>query len=225
MPRARTAEEVQAFRDELCAVATRRFAALGYEGVTIRALAAEIGCSPMTPYSYFKDKEAIFAAVRASAFERLADACEVAAASTTGDRERAEVLARAYLNFAVSEPDAYKIMFELSQPDEHAYPEVVEQVERCRQFMAQPTEILVREGILEGDPKKLSQLFWAGIHGVIVLHMAGKLVPGTSLEELYAMMLTALTRGSQGPRFHEIESTATPGHRLVSPTSSAARRR
>lgn len=65
MPRARTAEEVQGFRDELCAVATRRFAALGYEGVTIRALAAEIGCSPMTPYSYSKAKEEIFAAVRA----------------------------------------------------------------------------------------------------------------------------------------------------------------
>lgn len=54
-------------------------------------------------------------------------------------------------------------MFELSQPDEHAYPEVVRQVERFRRFMAQPTEILVREGILEGDPTKLSQLFWAGI--------------------------------------------------------------
>ena len=211
MPKARTAAEVQEFRDKLCAVATQRFAALGYEGVTIRALAAEIGCSPMTPYSYFRDKEEIFAAVRAAAFERLADACEKAAESTRDDLERADVLARAYLNFAVSEPDAYKIMFELSQPDEDAYPEVVEQVERCRQFMMQPTEILVGAGLLEGDPEKLSQLFWAGIHGVIVLHMAGKLAPGTNVEELYTMMLTVLTRGSRGPRFQEIESALASG--------------
>ncbi|MEN3974489.1 TetR/AcrR family transcriptional regulator [Emcibacter sp. SYSU 3D8] len=211
MPRARTAEEVQEFRDKLCAVATRRFAALGYEGVTIRALAAEAGCSPMTPYNYFKDKEEIFAAVRAAAFERLADACEVAAATAPDDPRRADVLARAYLNFAVSEPDAYKIMFELSQPDEAAYPAVVRQVERCRRFMMQPTEILVREGILEGDPEKLSQMFWAGIHGVIVLHMAGKLVSGSSVEELYAMMVTTLTRGARGPRFHDIERALASG--------------
>lgn len=211
MPRARTAEEVQGFRDELCAVATRRFAALGYEGVTIRALAAELGCSPMTPYSYFKDKEAIFAAVRAAAFERLADACETAAAVAPDDPARADVLARAYLSFAVSEPDAYKIMFELSQPDEHAYPDLVEQVERCRRFMTQPTEILVREGILAGDPEALSQLFWAGIHGVIVLHMAGKLAPGTRVEDLYAQMVTTLTRGSQGPRFQDFEREMARG--------------
>jgi AcrR family transcriptional regulator len=209
MPRARTAEEVQEFRDQLCAVATRRFASLGYEGVTIRALAAELGCSPMTPYNYFKDKEEIFAAVRAAAFRRLADACEVAAAGAPDDLARADILARAYLKFALTEPDAYKIMFELSQPDEHAYPEVVHEVERCRQFMMQPTGILIREGLLEGDPEKLSQLFWAGIHGVIVLHLTGKLVAGTSVEDLYAMMVTTLMRGARGSRFKEIE------HRLA----------
>ncbi|MGE0668106.1 MAG: TetR/AcrR family transcriptional regulator [Sphingomonadales bacterium] len=213
MPRAKTTKEIQAFRDQLCAVATRRFASLGYEGVTIRGLAAEIGCSPMTPYSYFRDKEEIFAAVRAAAFERLGDACELAAESAPDDLARADALARAYLDFAVSEPDAYKIMFELSQPDDDAYPELVRQVERCRQFMMQPTEIMVREGILEGDPGKLSQLFWAGIHGVIVLHMAGKLVSGTSVEELYAMMVTTLGRGSRGPRFQDIEPANAPSRR------------
>ncbi len=211
MPRAKTADEVQAFREALCAVATRRFAALGYEGVTIRALAAEVGCSPMTPYSYFKDKDEIFAAVRAAAFQRLGDACEAATADTKDDLSRADILARAYLDFALREPDAYKIMFELSQPDEQAYPDVTEQVERCRRFMMQPTEILVREGLLAGDPQKLSQLFWAGIHGVIVLHLAGKLAAGTSVDELYTMMVTALTLGTRGPALGDIGSGVIAG--------------
>ena len=205
MPRARTDAEVLVFRENLCAAATRRFAELGYAGVTIRGLAADVGCSPMTPYSYFRDKEEIFAAVRAAAFRRLADACEDAARNAPDDLTRAGALGRAYLHFALTERDAYKIMFELTQPDEHAFPDVVAQVERCRLFMTQPTEIMVREGVLSGDPNKLSQMFWAGIHGAIVLHMTGKLVPGTSIEELYAMMLATLMRGARGPRFTEVE--------------------
>ena len=57
MPRAALSDhEVERFRDELCRVATLRFAEHGYGGVTLRALAAELGCSPMTPYRYFENK-------------------------------------------------------------------------------------------------------------------------------------------------------------------------
>jgi AcrR family transcriptional regulator len=44
----------------------------------MRQLAAELGVSPMTPYRYFADKDAILAAVRARAFNRHAEALEAA---------------------------------------------------------------------------------------------------------------------------------------------------
>ncbi|MDA0339559.1 MAG: TetR/AcrR family transcriptional regulator [Proteobacteria bacterium] len=205
MSRALTDAEIKVFRDKLCAAATRRFAELGYDGVTMRGLATEIGCSPMTPYRYFDSKEEIFASVRAAAFKRLADICEAAASSAPNDLARAGAIGQAYLQFALSEPDAYKIMFELSQPDDSGFPELTEQVERSRRFMSQPTEIMVREGVLAGDPQKLSQMFWAGIHGVIVLHMTGKFEAGTDVEELFSMITATLMRGAHGPRFHEVE--------------------
>ncbi len=75
MPRAALSDhDVERFRDELCRVATLRFAEHGYGGVTLRALAAELGCSPMTPYRYFENKAAIFEAVRLAALERFDDA-------------------------------------------------------------------------------------------------------------------------------------------------------
>ena len=60
------------------------------DAVTIRQLAQAIGVSPMTPYGYFKDKDAILAAVRARAFDRHADALEkaFAAAPPTPPRDR-----------------------------------------------------------------------------------------------------------------------------------------
>ena len=207
MSRALTEAEIKAFREKLCAAATRRFADLGYEGVTMRGLASEIGCSPMTPYRYFESKEEIFATVRAAAFRRLADICEAAVAGTGDEVTRAGKLGRAYLQFALEEPDSYKIMFELSQPADSGFPELTEEVERARRFMRQPTEILVKEGILAGDPEELGQLFWAGIHGVIVLHMTGKFEPGTSVEDVFVSMTTTLMRGSQGPKFKQFEKS------------------
>ena len=64
MPRALTISELDSFREQLCSAATRLFAADGYAGVTLRKLAKEVGCSPMTPYRYFSSKDEILAAAR-----------------------------------------------------------------------------------------------------------------------------------------------------------------
>ena len=76
MPRYLTEQDIADFRAELCKVATERFARFGYEGVTMRQLAEALGCSPKTPYRYFKDKADILATVRAQAFAKFADALE-----------------------------------------------------------------------------------------------------------------------------------------------------
>ncbi|MGO4815505.1 TetR/AcrR family transcriptional regulator, partial [Cupriavidus sp. 2MCAB6] len=73
-----TQDEIETFKARLCAVAERRFAEGGVASVSMRQLAEEMGCSPMTPYRYFKDKEDILAAVRTAAFDRFAAALEAA---------------------------------------------------------------------------------------------------------------------------------------------------
>src|SRR5436190_11132933 len=78
MPRYLTDQDIAEFRAGLCRVATERFARFGYEGVTMRQLAEALGCSPKTPYRYFKDKADILATVRAEAFAKFADALEKA---------------------------------------------------------------------------------------------------------------------------------------------------
>src|SRR5258708_21271376 len=101
MPRYPTKQDIAAFRAELCRVATERFAKHGYEGVTMRQLAEALGCSPKTPYRYFKDKADILATVRAQAFARFADALEKAAASDKMPSERGWAMSEAYLGFAL----------------------------------------------------------------------------------------------------------------------------
>src|SRR5215510_13664573 len=84
VPKVLTDIDIETFRERLCDVAEQMFASHGPEGVTMRQLAAELGVSSMTPYRYFKDKDAILAAVRRRAFTRFAATMEEAIAASGG---------------------------------------------------------------------------------------------------------------------------------------------
>ena len=124
MPRYLTEQDITDFRAELCKVATERFAKHGYEGVTMRQLAEALGCSPKTPYRYFKDKADILATVRAQAFAKFADTLEKAVTGVTDPSERGRLTSEAYLSFALKNPHAYRIMFELDTPVDESHPEL-----------------------------------------------------------------------------------------------------
>jgi len=196
MPRVLTAEAERVFRARLCRVAERQFAKLGYPGVTLRALTAELGCSRMTPYRYFADKAAILAEVRAAAFARLADVAEAAAASATDPLDQLDALGRAYLRFASDEPDAYRLMYAFPEtPDEGRYPELAKQLRRSRRPMVHAVREATRAGLVVGEPNTISGVLWAGLHGIITLRLANKLSVGRSHDAMSEAMMSALLRG------------------------------
>src|SRR5258708_12777696 len=135
MPRYLTDKDIADFRSELCKVATERFARFGYEGVTMRQLAEALGCSPKTPYRYFKDKADILATVRAQAFAKFADTLEKAGAGATDPADRGRLTGEAYLAFALKNPHAYRIMFEIDAPVDETHPELGPQAERPARYI------------------------------------------------------------------------------------------
>jgi len=175
MPRILTQSDVADFRERLCDVATRMFDVRGPEGFTMRELAVELGVSAMTPYRYFQDKEDILVAVRVRAFNRFADALETALTTGRTALEKGQAVFRAYVAFAFGEPAAYKLMFDLTQPDENLYPELVKANRRARASLTDYVKLYIDEGMLEGDPILIGHVFWVSLHGAIVLKMAGKL--------------------------------------------------
>jgi AcrR family transcriptional regulator len=194
MPRVLSEADVADFRERLCEAAERLFAEKGPEAVTMRQLAAELGVSPMTPYRYFQDKDDILAAVRTSGFNRFAEALEKAYDSVQGARAKGAAVGEAYINFAFEHPQAYKAMFDLNQPHEENYPDLVEAAKRSRKTMTGYVKTLVAEGVLAGDPDEIGQMFWAATHGAVVLELAGKIPTGTA-RRLHRHMSGVLARG------------------------------
>jgi AcrR family transcriptional regulator len=193
LPRVLSDEAVGEFRERLVDAAERLFAQHGLEAVTMRQLAAELGVSPMTPYRYFADKDAILTAVRTRAFNRHAEALELAFEGGANTVARANAVGRAYLDFALSHPEAYKLMFDVKQP--HEAPELVAAGARSRATMTAHLKAMIDNGVLKGDPDLIGHMFWSALHGAIQLQLAGMLSPPFDAERLSGEIMRTLWLG------------------------------
>ncbi len=199
MPRYLTDRDIADFRAELCKVATERFAKHGYEGVTMRQLAEALGCSPKTPYRYFKDKADILATVRAEAFAKFADSLEKAAAAAP-PAERGRRTSEAYLAFALKNPHAYRIMFDIDAPLDETHPELGPAAERAARYITRGAEQLAESGVIDVDPKLFGWSMWAALHGVVMLHQSGMLTHGPDYKGLAAFLGETMIKGARGQK-------------------------
>jgi AcrR family transcriptional regulator len=193
LPRVLTDGDVAGFRERLCEVATRIFVEKGRDGLSMRTLARQLGVSAMTPYRYFRDKEEILAAIRARAFARFADQLEEALAQPGTPPEKSAAVGRAYVRFALEEQVCYRLMFDLSQPRMAPLPELFAAERRARATMSDHVRLMVREGYYAGDPDKIGFAIWAAMHGVVTLHLAGKLAAGGEFEMVLGETMRAVT--------------------------------
>jgi len=196
MPRYLTDKDIADFRSELCKVATERFARFGYEGVTMRQLAEALGCSPKTPYRYFKDKADILATVRAQAFAGFADALEKAAASHKDPAQRGRAMGEAYIAFALRNPHAYRIMFDIDAPIDEAHPELGPASERAARYITRGAESLASAGVIGADPTLFGWSIWAALHGIVMLHQSGMLKHGPDYKTLSSFLGRTMLKGA-----------------------------
>jgi AcrR family transcriptional regulator len=199
MPKELSGEDVSAVRARIGAAATALYAAKGEAAITIRDIAKKLGRSPMGLYRYFADREEILAFVRADAFDKFSDALEAAFASGGDAFARARAVGRAYIDFALTHPNAYRLMFDLSPPDEAKHPELRRAGKRAGETVTRHVKDLVAAGIVHGDSRMIGNALWAASHGVIVLHLAGRLPPGLDVHELYFETMRLTFRGARTP--------------------------
>ncbi|RDK04665.1 TetR/AcrR family transcriptional regulator [Paraburkholderia lacunae] len=207
MPKTLSSHDIQQFRETMRRVAENAFATRGAQGVTMRELAKELGCSAMTPYRYFRDKDEILAMVRAAAFNRFAARLEAAAGQAPDTHPSA--VSDAYVAFALDEPHAYRLMFDLTQQDS-GYPELAAASQRAWHMLSSHFERLVAAGVLEGDPQLIGYAFWASLHGFTMLALANQLplpraqqpaaLKAPTREAVLAQIRQMLWRGAQPQR-------------------------
>jgi AcrR family transcriptional regulator len=194
MPRPLSDLEVADFCEKLTDAAAGLVESMGHTDFTIRQLADAVNVSAMTPYRYFKDKEDIIAALRARAFNRFADKLEKAYATPGSATDKAGAAGAAYIRFALEDPTSYKLMFELNQPDIQ-YPELKKAANRARETLTRHVGPMIEAGYVQGNPEVIGHVYWATLHGILMLQLSGKIDPDCDMDTILEAAFGALAIG------------------------------
>ncbi len=162
--------------------------------VSLRQLARSMGVSPNTPYRYFDSKEELFMAVRAASYERFSSVLRTRLAAVDDPIARLFEVAFAYHDHATDHPAEFRLMFQLGQPDPHAYPDAHRAGVRAWQVVLDAVERAVRSGAVEADVVSLAHLLWSGVHGIVSLAMSNRLTVGRGARDLLEPMVASHLR-------------------------------
>ncbi len=155
----------------------------GRQALSLRNVAKKAGVSHAAPYAHFADKQALIAAIAAEGYKKLYQQLVTAQQSQPDPLNRLLAVSRAYVQFAIDEPDHFKITFSGVVEAEQSYPEYVEQSKHCFALVVAVVAECQTIGILPaGDTELTAVSIWACIHGFVQLLLANQL-PGKLLEQ------------------------------------------
>ncbi len=177
----RKLREKQARRARIIRAARRVAEREGWAKVTVRRLADAISYSQPVLYAHFESREGILAAVAVEGFQEMGLALEKAR-TRVGPGCVVELVAAAYLEFAAASPALYEVMFSLSLNvpfGAAATPPAM------RFAFSQLLELFQGQG---SKSKVLSELFWAGLHGIAELTRTKRFPPSRQKERVKALV-------------------------------------
>lgn len=158
--------------------------AKGRNGVTLRAIASDVGVNHRAIYRYFPSLEALLLEVARQGFEDLANEFEKNFALASMGAESA--LARAYTTFAFSEPNIYDLMYSL--PLRKLFRSGSGPGPALRHLVTSAA-ILINKGpsepsAISGRTRDRVVRVWGLCHGLIMLYRAGALRARTNADAL-----------------------------------------
>lgn len=175
--RERREREKSELRRKILAAARELFAELGYEAVTMRKIAERIEYSPTAIYLHFHDKLDVLRACCDEDFLSLAKKFRKIA-GITDPIERLRASGKAYADFGFRHPNHYRLLFMTPRPVLSTEDRAIERgnpEQDAYAFLRWTVGEAIASGRLRpelDDVDLVSQIVWAGVHGVVSLRIA-----------------------------------------------------
>jgi len=115
-----TVKQREEMREKIAKEAKRLFQTEGYKQISMRRIAKEIGCAPMTLYKYYDAKIAILRTLWGSVFNDLFNALDEIKFNDKAPRRWLSELSLGYVNYWIEHQDHYRLVFMsegVMQPD------------------------------------------------------------------------------------------------------------
>jgi AcrR family transcriptional regulator len=148
----------------------------GLDGLTLRAIARQAGVSHGAPRNHFPTLGSLLAAVAASGFRDLiasVDRHVGALDDHAGARERLAASGRGYVDFAVTNPGVFSVMFRPERLDrsDPAYQEAA--IASFGQLAGLVAEAQAAGYQPDVDTTQLASVVWSTVHGLAALWIDG----------------------------------------------------
>ena len=195
----RREREKEALRQEILDAARELFVQEGYENVSMRRIAEKIEYSPTTIYLYFDDKVSLLYAICEETFARLAKRMETIAKDADDPVRALKKGCRAYVDFGLKYPNHYKVTFinhpEHPRDDKRHLKEQSMGMRAYGNLRAAVEACIKAKKFRETNVDAVTQMVWAGGHGVTSLLITMPGFPWVKKNELIDLMIDTLVDG------------------------------
>ncbi|MDF2583055.1 MAG: transcriptional regulator, TetR family [Mycobacterium sp.] len=185
-------ERERVARRRLIITTARRVAeAEGWDAVTTRRLSNEIEYSQPVLYKHFTGMDQIADAVAVDGFGELAEAMGAACSGRESAADALTRVARAYIDFARTNPAVYDAMFTRATSMHFATHDVPSQLTAAFAELRRVVDLITDDE----DSDVLTEVLWAALHGLVTLSRADRLRPGDDTVRLRLLVAQFTARG------------------------------
>lgn len=186
-------EGQEVVRAAILDAASRLLVSEGPAALTVRRISGEVGCSTKVIYTIFGGKEGLGEALWREGFGRferrlLAVPCQ--------DDPLADLRAGlgAYRDYALAEPDYYRVMFMGAMPGFKPGPEAAQAAKRTLEMLVVAVRNCLEPGLLRGGTaEEIAELLWMAVHGAVSLEISGFFDPAEAERRYRALCSSVLT--------------------------------
>jgi len=191
----RTPDTVEVMRGKTAAAAERLFREEGYASVSMRRLAAEVGCAPMTLYAYFESKADILGHLWDGVYAALFADLKALAATLDEPAARLAAISRRYVRYWIENPNTSGWIYltdGVSQAWVDAFIGGSGTVDRYQLFFDAMRAALGRHD--DAMVKRRTEILLVGLQGIAHSHVTISGYPWTKAETMSDDLVSALAR-------------------------------
>lgn len=159
----------QSLRERILQTSRTLLYSQGHLALSMRSIAKEVGVSATSIYLYFDNKDHLLHTLIEESVEELSVFIEhkVSQATTVVDKFSENI--RAYVEFALTNPEKYQIIYNVHPEAMSRYPkEKFRKARRCYELLVSFIEEGVAKGLMEvANPVIAAYSIWAQLHGVV----------------------------------------------------------
>jgi AcrR family transcriptional regulator len=148
----------------------------GVGRITMRALAESLGYSPATIYLYFRNKQELIREIAVHGFSLLAEATS-SAVEIDDPFEAVAEAGRRYIDFALANPELYRLIYQEFSPSEYSDAERSRAVALWQLFRSPYARGIESGAFRPSNPDVETALGWAMVHGFVQLALSGRMPP------------------------------------------------